>query len=127
MGLWRRRQRRPALSRDAALACRPVKNRDIRVERLDSGEILLVYPVKLKPWMSELLRRFNRTPLPEQMRKLQLDELGSATWDLIDDERTVEQIVDAFAAAYRLHPKEAELSVTRFLLELGKRGLIAMQ
>lgn len=125
MGLWRRRQ--PALSRNTALACRPVKNRDIREKRQESGETLLVYPVTLKPWMWELLRRFSGGSPPEQTRKLQLDELGSATWDLINDERTVKQIVDAFADAYRLHPKEAELSVTRFLLELGKRGLIAMQ
>lgn len=126
MGLWSRPARpvKPK-SREAALACTPIKSRDVSETRLDSGDLLLTYPVRMKPWMSDLLRRFSPTS-PEPTRKLQLDELGTATWDLLDGNRSVREVIDSFAGTYRLHPREAEASVTRFLLELGKRGLIAM-
>lgn len=60
-------------------------------------------------------------------KKLQLDALGTEVWDLIDGRRSVRKIIQRFAETHRLHPREAEVSVTRFLRELGKRGLIGLQ
>jgi hypothetical protein len=127
MAFFPRPRKPPPISRDAALACRPVKNSAVQTKRLDTGELLLVYPIRFKPWMTELLRRFKGDAAAEVTRKLQLDELGSSVWSLIDGQRSVRQVADAFAAAYRLHAKEAEMAVTRFLYELGRRGIIAMQ
>jgi hypothetical protein len=127
MGLFRKTPPLPSPTREIALACSPVRNPGVKENRLESGCLLLEYPVALKPWMTEVLRRFKASSPVQQMRKLELDELGSATWELIDGNRSVDGIVKCFADAYRLHPKEAELSVTRFLFELGKRGLIAMR
>ncbi|MFC1886362.1 PqqD family peptide modification chaperone [Thermodesulfobacteriota bacterium] len=46
---------------------------------------------------------------------------------MIDGKRTVKQIVHLFAESHRLHIKEAEVSVTAFLHELGKRGIIGIK
>jgi hypothetical protein len=127
MAIWGRKDRRPRLTRQEALSCRPVKRAGVGERRLGSGGVVLVYPVSLKPWMAELLRRFQGNAPPAQTRKLELDELGTSVWSLIDGRRTVLEIVDAFAGTYRLHRREAEVSVTRFLYELGRRGLVAME
>jgi hypothetical protein len=41
-------------SRSEALACIPVKNRHVREQRLDSGELVVLYPVTVRPWMALL-------------------------------------------------------------------------
>jgi hypothetical protein len=46
---------------------------------------------------------------------------------MIDGKRTVWDIVAAFAEAHQLEIREAEMAVTQFLRDLGKRGLIGMQ
>ncbi|MFZ7125070.1 MAG: PqqD family protein [Desulfobacterales bacterium] len=128
MPIWKKRRSHPAISRKAAFDCRPVKNREIVEQHLEGGEILLTYPLRMKPWMEQLLGRFRRLSTPQPAtRKLQLDELGATAWELIDGKRTVRRIVAEFGRSYRLHPREAEVSVSRFLFELGKRGLIAMR
>jgi hypothetical protein len=60
-------------------------------------------------------------------KKLQLDELGTQVWKLVDNRRTVREIVREFARSHQLMEKEAEVAVTRFLRELGKRGLIGLR
>ncbi len=125
--------RKPAGAGDAgpdrsrAMACVPVKNGDIREERLESGAVLIHYPVVPRPWVRGILKRLNRLPDAPQLKKLQLDTLGSAVWGLIDGKRSVRQLIDRFAAQYQLQAREAEVSVTQFLRELGRRGLVAMK
>jgi hypothetical protein len=58
--------------------------------------------------------------------KLQLDALGTAVWDMIDGERSLRRIVAAFAAAHQLEAREAEIAVTQFVRELGRRGLVGL-
>jgi len=88
--------------------------------------MLLTYPVVLRPWFVRLLDRFGSSS-GVITKKLQLDELGTAVWDMMNGGSTVEQIVDAFAKKYQLHGKEAEIAVTRFIRDLGKRGLIGLK
>ena len=59
--------------------------------------------------------------------RLQLDNLGTEVWKMIDGKRTVRDIVDAFAETHQLEGREAEMAVTQFLRDLGKRGLIGLQ
>lgn len=113
--------------RAASLACRPTKNPEVRETPLDSGELLLAYPVRVRPWFGSLARRLGAPAVEVQTRRLQLDTLGTAAWRLLDGERTVAAVVRAFAREFQLHPREAEVSVTRFLKELGKRGLIGLK
>jgi hypothetical protein len=62
-----------------------------------------------------------------QTKKLQLDALGTSVWDLVDGKRSVRRITQIFAETHRLENKEAEVSVTRFIRELGKRGLLGLR
>ena len=109
------------------MQCTPVKIPQVRESRLDSGDVLLMYSATVRPWFSNLVKRFGGTDSGAVAKKLQLDTLGTEVWDLIDSRRTVGKIIQRFAETHRLHPREAEVSVTRFLRELGKRGLIGLQ
>ena len=110
-----------------ALEYRPVKNIQVREEVLESGVLLLFYPVTMRPWFSRLARRLGGSEESVRFRKLQLDELGTAVWHLLDGNRTVRQVIRAFARAHQLHHREAEISVSQFLRTLGKRGIIGLK
>lgn len=127
MGLFRKKTAPPPLSREQALDCIPVKSAVVRASRTPEGVVRLRYPLALKPWMAELARRFGgASAATPPMRQLELDELGSITWDLIDGRRSVRGIVRHFAREIEVHPKEAEAAVTQFLRELGRRGIVGM-
>jgi hypothetical protein len=114
-------------SREASLSCRPTKNPEVQETPLGSGALLLTYPVRVRPWFEALARRLGAPASGVQTRRLQLDTLGAATWQLLDGKRTVAAVAQAFARKFQLHPREAEVSVTGFLKELGKRGLIGLK
>jgi hypothetical protein len=124
MGLFRKK--RPTISKDEAMACIPVKSEVVTAYRTDADVIRLRYPLVVKPWIADLAKRFGAAANAPPARQLELDELGTLTWALIDGERTVRDIVRQFARQTRVHPKEAEAAVTRFLRELGRRGIIGM-
>jgi hypothetical protein len=127
MKAFKTRRNDAQVTRTEALTARPQKNSLVRERRLDNGELLLTYPVQMRPWLAAAVRRL-RSSFPEpSRRKLQLDALGASVWDLLDGHSTVHQIVRAFAAAHRLHEQEAEVSVTTFLRQLGRRGLIGLK
>lgn len=115
------------LTRRESLEFKPVKNQEIQEKRVDSGEVMLIYYTGMRPWIKDLLKRFGGRADNRYEKKIQLDELGTAVWDLMDGRRTVRQIVREFAQKYKLHNKEAEISVTHFLRILGKRGLIGLK
>ncbi|WP_124330978.1 PqqD family protein [Desulfonema ishimotonii] len=124
---WRKKtEERPSMTRAEALGCRPVRSGEITEEVLASGLVRITYPVRMRPLLASLARRFGGSDRPV-MRKLELDTLGTAVWHLIDGQRPVEQIVRAFAKMYTLQPKEADLSVTAFIRELGRRGIIGLK
>lgn len=126
MGLFRKKITPPPLSRAEALACIPVRNDAIQASQTSEGMVRLRYPLILKPWIAELAQRFRSVPYAPPSRQLELDELGSLTWSLIDGRRTVSAIVRQFCRQTKVHPKEAEAAVTRFLRELGRRGIVGM-
>ncbi len=127
MRSFKRKQRsRPQISRTEALKCIPVKNAHVKESRLQTGEVLLTYPAVMRPWIAGLIRRFGGRSERSFTKKLQLDELGTHVWDLMDGSRTVQKLIRRFADKYQLQLKEAEVSVTRFLRELGRRGIIGL-
>ena len=114
------------LSREEALNCIPVKSAAIQATQTPEGMVRLRYPLVLKPWIAELAQRFSGAQYTPPSRQLELDELGSLTWDLINGKQTVRGIVRQFSGQTQVHPKEAEAAVTRFLRELGRRGIVGM-
>ena len=113
-------------TRSDALGCRPVKSLHVSEDRLASGDVIVSYPVTLRPWFARWARRLGGPGSQTRMKKLQLDALGTAVWDLLDGRRTVRRVVRDFADEHQLHPREAEVSVTRFLRDLGRRGIIGL-
>lgn len=126
MGLFRRQQKKPALTREQALACTPIKNNVVDWEILDSGLVQVEYILLLKPFLLSIFKRFDTSRSAPPTRKLQLDTLGSQVWQMIDGERTTAALIEDFAQIHKISVPEAEQSITLFLRELGKRGLIAL-
>jgi hypothetical protein len=127
MKVFRKKSPGAEISRNEALNCVPVKNLQARETRGETGLVLLTYPIAIRPWLAGWIRRFGGSSDSGRTRKLQLDELGTAVWDLLDGRRSVGEVIQRFTTLQRLHPKEATVAVTLFLRELGKRGLIGLR
>jgi len=128
MKVFRKKPVAGYLSRAKALAYKPVKSRHISETRLETGEVVLEYPLTVRPLIAAVAKRLGRSQdLVQQTKKLQLDALGTSVWDLVDGSRSVRQIIQIFAETHRLENREAEVSVTRFIRELGQRGLLGLQ
>ena len=76
---------------------------------------------------AKLASRFGQNKDQNFEKKIQLDELGTIVWDMIDGNRSVQQIIEEFSEKYRVHLKEAEVAVTSFIKTLGKRELIGLK
>ena len=127
MKVFRNRHHKSSLSRSQALECRPAKSLHITETRLENGEVLLEYPLAVKPWIAAVAKRLGGATDRVHTKKLQLDAMGTAVWDLVDGSRSVRRIVRIFAETHRLENKEAEVSVTSFIKQLGQRGLLGLQ
>lgn len=115
------------MNRTESLACIPQHLPGIEWEQTKEGDILIEYPLSIKPFFLQIAKRFNKEPHTKLTKKLQLDALGSSVWLMIDGESNVKTIIKKFAENSGLSLQEAEQSVTRFFLQLGQRGLIAMK
>ena len=115
------------LSKKKALKCVPEKNSLVKETRLESGDLILSYPVAYKPFMARVRKLIGQDKDKTFTRKIQLDALGVHVWALIDGKKTVKNLIDTFAADYQVHYKESEASVTLFLKSLGEKGLILIR
>jgi len=105
------------------LAGKPVRNVAARVEQ-NADDSVAIYVKRPRRW-------YVRPPLswivpfaPE--RRVALDQLGTRVWTLCDGTRTVEGVVDAFAAEHRLSFHEARVAVTEYTRRLVQRGVLAI-
>ena len=116
------------INRKQALAHKPVKSRHVTETRLETGVVLLEYPLAVRPLVAAVARRLGKSQEDlVQIKKLQLDVLGTSVWDLVDGNRSVRRVIEIFAETHRLDKREAEVSVTQFIRELGKRGLLGLR
>ncbi len=115
------------LTRTEALACIPVRSASVSWIATEQGEVLLEYPLSIKPFFLSLAKRFNKGETQRLTKKLQLDSTGSSVWHMLDEKRDVKSIIKEVATETGLSLHEAELSVTTFLRELGRRGLILLR
>ena len=126
MKVFRKKSGASHLSRTEALEYTPVQSRQISEVRLETGEVIIEYPLIVSPWIAAVANRFEGLRDQKQTRKLQLDAMGTSVWDLVDGKRSVRMIIQIFAKAHRLENREAEVSVTSFLRQLGQRGLLGL-
>ncbi len=126
MRVFRKKSGAGHLSRREALKYTPVKSRQISETRLESGEVIIEYPLAVRPWIAAMAKRLGGHQNRRQTKKLQLDALGTSVWDLVDGKRSVRNIIRIFAKTHRLQNREAEVSVTSFIRQLGQRGLLGL-
>jgi len=110
-----------SLTRRQALSAFPVRNPDLQWRELESEEVVVTVksPSKFSWRVISWLFYLPAT------RTIALDEVGSFVWRLCDGEHSVSAMVKALCARYKLGKREAEVSLTTYLRDLGRRGLIA--
>jgi len=111
----------PSLTRRQALSAFPVRNPELQWRELESEEVVVTVksPSRLSWRLISWLFYLPAT------RTITLDEVGSFVWRLCDGEHSVSAMVKALCARYKLGKREAEVSLTTYLRDLGRRGLIA--
>ena len=117
------------LSKAEALEAIPVKNDHLEEERLPDGVVLIRYPaVPARSMIANLVRRIGGGgPSKVRIRKIQLDRLGTEVWEMMDNQRSVKEIIAGFAERHQLSQREAEISITQFVRMLGQKGLIGLK
>lgn len=114
------------LSRTEALACIPQQNDTTSWEELENGNVLFTYAIPLSRFFQALHRKFTKNSVETPTKRLELDEMGSFVWKLIDGKRSVGKIITTFAQEYNVSNQEAETAVTTFIKTLGQRGFIGL-
>ena len=116
----------PAPDRQYALACIPVRNPECTEKQKAEG-ILLSYSIQAKPWFRKVFQTAAGREPETIHKKLQLDSMGSSVWQMIDGKKSVLMISRSFRQQHQLGQREAEISVSEFIQQLGKRGLVALK
>ena len=115
------------MTREQALACIPVHNNVVAWEVQEDDTVYIEYNLVLKPFLHSIFKRFSGDLTEQPVRKIQLDQLGSSVWQMIDGKRSTADIILEFSNRQQVSTQEAEQSITIYLRELGKRGLIGMR
>jgi hypothetical protein len=126
MKVFRKKPAASHLSRMEALKYTPSKSHQISEIRLETGEVIIEYPLVVRPLIAAVAKRLGGLQDRKQTKKLQLDAMGTSVWDLVDGKRSVRMIIQIFAKNHRLENREAEVSVTSFIRQLGQRGLLGL-
>lgn len=108
----------PSIDREAVLGLVPIRNPAIEWRKYKSGEVAIIVTVKRKGLMA-------RVDKGEKKKKIILDKMGSHVWGLCDGEHTFGEIVDDLVRTYKMHRREAELSLASYFDTLMKKGLIS--
>lgn len=106
------------------LEATPVRNAAAEVEMQADGTARVGVALR-RPWW--LVLPVSWIVRPAARHNVQLDALGTQVWLWCDGRRTVEDVVDAFAARYALTFHEARIAVTGYLKLLVQRGIVAME
>jgi hypothetical protein len=114
------RKRAPVVDRRRSLDAVPVRNAGVEAAASDGADAVVTVPIARG---SGFLARFQP---PVMRRTVQLDEIGSFVFGLVDGRRTTREIVDAFVHRYRVNRREAELSCVEFLKSLVRRQAISI-
>lgn len=121
------RKKKQTLAKKEALLCIPEKNTLVEEECLSSGDLILSYPSRYKPFFARIQKMIRGHAETYFKRKIQLDRLGVDVWTLVDGKKNVQTIIREFAGLHHLDYQEAEISVTLFLRSLGEKGLVGIR
>jgi len=105
------------------LAARLIHNAAARVEQMPDSRVK-VYVKTVRPWF--LVPPLSWVLPLRRERGTVLDRLGTQVWNLCDGNRTVENVIDEFAAAHRLSFHESRAAITSYVQMLVARGAMAI-
>jgi len=105
------------------LMSRPIPNARAVVQAWDDGARCVVVP-RQRPWYWVPPLSWMQPFCAQQT--IVLDRLSGRVWDLCDGVRTVEEIVEIFAAEEKLTFHEARVAVTQVIEGLVRRGGLAI-
>ena len=106
------------------LEATPLRNAAAAVEADGAEGLRVTVPTARPRWLVPPLSWL--MPV-RRTRRVRLDRIGARVWALCDGARTVEAVVEAFAAAYNLTFHEARVAVTGYLRQLVQRGALAIE
>ncbi|MFQ1020750.1 PqqD family protein [Tardisphaera saccharovorans] len=114
-----KKSKEQGIDRSQFLSSYPVRNPVVVTRSTEEGTVELEVPLK-KPskWVSLLLN-------PPDKKVVKLDVLGTFVWQRCDGTHTVQNIIDDIASQFKLTKAEAAVSLSEFMKDLSKRGLIA--
>ena len=128
MKLFKNKPQQKGPTRTEALAGIPERSPSVSWQVLESGDILIEYHLRIQPFFLQLANRFHKGTEQRPTKKLQLDGMGSTVWQMFDGTKNVGTIIAEVATEQNgLSLLEAEISVTAFLRQLGRRGLILIR
>ena len=117
----------PAMTRAQMLAAVPVRNAAVQWSReaREAGgpELSLLRIPRRSDRLGRMVAALFQVP---EVRKLELDEIGSDVWEWCDGTRNVAAVTGAVCEKYRLNRRQAEASVAAYLKILQERRLIAI-
>ncbi|KYH42103.1 MAG: hypothetical protein AYL32_001000 [Candidatus Bathyarchaeota archaeon B26-2] len=121
--LRRKKPKVPPISRSEFLSIRPVRNPNVKWERRESGDILLRIPLAPPKGISKfVLKMFS---VNSREKKIIIpDKIGALVWELCDGKRTLKEISETLQKRYKMMSVEAELSLSTYLNNLSKKGLL---
>jgi hypothetical protein len=114
-------RKKPSVSKQEILGVRPVRHALVAWTRSED-EVTLVIPMR-DDRLAKVLGRIFKVP---KERKIVLDEVGSAVWELCDGERDINAIVVDVCKKYKLSRREAEASISSYLKILAQKNLIGL-
>lgn len=116
-----RKKSQSASDRRRSLAAKPLRNSRVKWKE-EEGLVVLTMPMK-KTLGTRIGTRMFQAP-PE--RNLELDVVGSEIWVQCDGTNRTLDLIEYMRSRYQFSHKEAMLSVTEYLRQLGRRGLIGL-
>ncbi len=114
------RQPSPQITRQQALAIKPMHNPNLEWKHNEEGHVVAMLTRRGGP-TGKLINFFLAVP---KQRPVILDEVGSFVWKMCDGEHSVGQIIDTLSDKYNLTRREVEVSLNEYLRMLAKRGMI---
>jgi len=121
--LRRKRPKIPPISRSEFLSIKPVRNPNVKWERRESGDILIRIPLPPPKGLTKLLLKMFSVNASEKKIVIP-DKIGTLVWELCDGKRTVREISETLQKRFKIMPVEAEVSLSSYLNNLSKKGLV---
>ena len=107
---------------DQCLLAAVVRNPQAQEKDLPEGRIELSLPYR-KPWV---VRIFSRKDRKIFLRRFELDKIGAYLWHLIDNKRTVADLVEHLARTRQFDPQQARESMISYVHMLMTRSLVGL-